>query len=217
MNPAFRFFVITLIACTSLCKGQGADYREPFLGLYHTNSPPCINPIEQTSPNHYVRVEKDTASADSIIVIDSLYYGATGFKHRCYLDISDSTYFDGAQQGKFLSGQNLSIYIPDKICPPGHIYQLRKLWPVVSEPDINGITRSLYIFPQPATHSFTILLPGLNEKSELELLDINGKSVLRKDFSGSLDVDVSTLPPGIYMAHIHAVGFSLKKRVVLTN
>jgi hypothetical protein len=197
-------------------KGQTPDVREPFLGLYYTNAPPCISPSEQNPPDHYVMVQKDSTSTDSIMVIDTLYNGPTGFAHHCKLNLTDSTYFDGAQQAKFLPDHSLSIYIPDKLCPPGHIYHLRLL-KAIGEIEINGKTSALYIFPQPATGTFTVLLPGLSESSELELEDLNGRTVIKKEFSGHSEVDVRALPGGVYMVHIKGKSFSLNKRVVLTN
>jgi hypothetical protein len=217
MSPTRLFFAILLVTCTGLCKGQGMDVREPFLGLYYTDNPPCINPNEQSAPNHYVRVEKDSISADSIVVVDTMYAGANGFVHYSRFHISDSTYFDGTLQGKFLDDNTLSIYVPDKVCPPGHIYHLRRLWPVVELPDPNDKTQFLYIFPQPAVYSFTVQVPVQNQKTELDLLDITGRSALKKEFYGSSEIDVRTLPRGVYIVHIQTAGFSLNRHIVLTN
>jgi hypothetical protein len=208
-------FIIAFVLCALFLDAQ-TDYRDPFLGLYHTNTPPCVNGNEQSPPNHYVRIEKDTLTTTDIFTTDTTVWGSTGYVHHGTLNQSDSTYVDGAVMGKFVQGDSLKIMLPGWVCPPGHIFYLRKIWPVGIY-SINNKTISFYLFPNPTVHSFSIVLTGSGGQTELELSDAAGRVLIRSSFQGNSEVSVDRLPRGVYLVRIKGTDYVLTKRLVLTD
>lgn len=49
------------------------------------------------------------------------------------------------------------------------------------------------------------------------MLDTNGKQVIAQQFKTSTQIDVSTLPKGVYVVIIKGVTVNMSKRVVLVN
>ncbi|MCD6066277.1 MAG: Secretion system C-terminal sorting domain [Bacteroidetes bacterium] len=213
------FFMIAVFGLCNCLNGQVTDYRDTFLGLYHTNTPPCVNANDQAPPNRYVLIEKDTTNSTSIIVYDTMWYDASpphqyGYVHPCTLNQSDSSYLDGIQLGKFIS--NVTLRITGNCCGFGYNYYLQKLTPV-------GLVKSKdqlkewYLFPNPAIHEFTILFLGQNEKITVSLLDIHGREWVHKNFKAQIHMDVNTLPRGLYIVRLTGKNLNLTRRLVLTE
>ncbi|RBL92874.1 peptidase [Chitinophaga flava] len=73
--------------------------------------------------------------------------------------------------------------------------------------DVTDITESkvqkVEIFPNPANNILYINLAGYTGKSEVSILDVNGREVLRREVgAANSKLDISTLPIGIYMVRI---------------
>lgn len=211
-----RFITILfLIFFAKRSIAQVADYRDAFLGLYHTATPPCVSGIDP--PNHFVLIEKDTQSATGIIVTDTMWGDASppnfyGYRHPCNLIQSDSTYMDGFQLGKFYPTDSLKI--TGNICGFGTSYFLRKITPIGLFA-VNNITKEWYLFPNPAVNKLNIVLRDVNEELTLRMFDISGKELITKSFKGSAQLDVSSLPKGVYFVRIQGKDINLSKRVVL--
>jgi hypothetical protein len=59
------------------------------------------------------------------------------------------------------------------------------------------------IYPNPAKNIVNINLTGLKGKSEVSMYDVNGRVVLRREVTSvKSQLDISVLPPGIYMMRI---------------
>src|SRR3989344_4725742 len=123
-----QVFVIGLSAliCNAFAQNtfaQVTDYRDPFLGLYHTATPPCNNGNELTPPNHYIYIEKDTNNSTDIFATDTMW-GQVNYlyRHPCTLNEADSTYVDGAQLGKFIPTDSLKVI--GNACGFGYNYYL---------------------------------------------------------------------------------------------
>jgi hypothetical protein len=59
------------------------------------------------------------------------------------------------------------------------------------------------IYPNPAKNIVNINLTGLKGKSEVSMYDVNGRVVLRREVTSvKSQLDISALPPGIYMMRI---------------
>src|SRR3989344_3520889 len=120
-----KFLAIKLIIGLLLCSCfmQAQDYRDPFLGLYHTATPPCNNGNELTPPNHYIYIEKDTNNSTDIFATDTMW-GQVNYlyRHPCTLNEADSTYVDGAQLGKFIPTDSLKVI--GNACGFGYNYYL---------------------------------------------------------------------------------------------
>lgn len=73
--------------------------------------------------------------------------------------------------------------------------------------DVTDITDSkvqkVEVFPNPANNVLYVNLAGYTGKSEVSILDVNGREVLRREVSNvNSQLDISTLPVGVYMVRI---------------
>ncbi len=72
-------------------------------------------------------------------------------------------------------------------------------------------------FPNPTNTNLNVVLPGVSELLRLSLSNINGKEIIVKEFKTQAQLDVSTLPNGIYIIRIKGANVNLSRRVVLDN
>ena len=62
---------------------------------------------------------------------------------------------------------------------------------------------TLKVFPNPASDKLYIRFHGWDGEKEIKILDITGRSVyLLKSAEENLEIDISTLPKGIYLIHV---------------
>ena len=202
-----KFLTIKLIIGLLLCSCfmQAQDYRDPFLGLYHTATPPCVP--GNSPPHHYVLIEKDTQNTTGIFATDTMVWGANGYVHQCALNQSDSTYTN-SQLCKFIPTDSLKI--ATGACGFGAVYYLRKIAPVGLF-TLNNKQKEWYLFPNPAVNELNIVLLGLTEEMNLHVLDINGRLVLEQKFKTSTQIDVGDLPKGVYVVRIKGASVNLRK------
>ncbi len=74
-------------------------------------------------------------------------------------------------------------------------------------------TKSMNIYPNPATDVLMVKLNDEVKDKNLQILDLSGKVILRKDISGnSTKIDVSTLEKGVYLIK---VGSEMGKLIVI--
>lgn len=63
--------------------------------------------------------------------------------------------------------------------------------------------QKVVVFPNPANNVVYITLTGFTGRSEASILDINGRVVLRREVTSvNQPLDISALPPGVYMIRI---------------
>ncbi|MCD6066276.1 MAG: Secretion system C-terminal sorting domain [Bacteroidetes bacterium] len=188
------------------------DYRDNFIGVFHTATPPCVS-ADQTPPNRYVQIQKDTQNTNGIYVTDSIWYqNVHEYRHPCMLDQSDSTYWDGAQSGKFISTDTLRVITP--VCGSIVSYFLKKLNPTGTYTADKHLYK-WYLFPNPAINEINIFLPGMEEKLKCQLIDAKGAEVINKEFTTKLQLDVSNLSGGMYTVKVTGNTINLNKRLVL--
>lgn len=155
-----QIFIIGLFPFICNINAQVGDYRDSFLGLYHTATPPCVP--GNSSPNHYILIEKDTNSTTDIFANDTMWGEVTYlYRHPCTLNQSDSTYEDGYQLGKFVRTDSLRI--STGACGFGAMYYLRKIAPIGIYNMANK-HKEWYMFPNPAVNELNIVLPSLSEE-----------------------------------------------------
>lgn len=59
------------------------------------------------------------------------------------------------------------------------------------------------VFPNPVNDIVNIKLPGLKGKSDVSMFDVNGRLVLRREVNEvNMQLDISSLPAGVYMMRI---------------
>lgn len=77
-----------------------------------------------------------------------------------------------------------------------NILEIRKIY-FYSEESINEVKfeETSFVFPNPAKDNIKIF--GI-ENQEIEILSVDGKSVLKKNYDGK-NIDVSSLPQGLYI------------------
>ncbi len=204
---------IIIIFTGSLSYAQVSDYRDAFIGLYHTPTPPCLA-AGQNLPNHYILIDKDTQTTTGIFVTDTAWWDGTGngYIHPCNLIQSDSTYVDGAQLGKFIPTDSLKINTA-WTCS-GAVYYLHKIAPIRIDL-VNNKTKEWYLFPNPTRNEINIVTPNVNETLKLSLLDIKGEVLVMKEFKTQTQVNVSNLPRGVYIVRISGKDENINKRIVL--
>lgn len=67
------------------------------------------------------------------------------------------------------------------------------------------------VFPNPATSIVHLNLTGFAGKSDLSLFDVNGRLVLRREVRAvNSKIDISTLPPGVYLMRVKNGGKEVK-------
>ena len=94
-----------------------------------------------------------------------------------------------------------------------HYYRWQKITPIsVEEIDIqSGNPDGLLVYPNPATDRLTVRLPGTT-RFETALYDLSGRRVVERSQHATLDL--SQLPPGIYLLNVYTHEHVLTRRVV---
>lgn len=63
--------------------------------------------------------------------------------------------------------------------------------------------QKVVVYPNPANNIVTIQLPGFKGKSDLSMFDVNGHVVLQREVTAvNTQLDISSLPPGVYIIRI---------------
>ena len=75
-------------------------------------------------------------------------------------------------------------------------------------------THNFNIFPIPATSNLTIEAQN-NELTALELVDINGKEILKKEFTQIANLDVSQFATGMYYLNLKTVEGTFTKKIFI--
>ena len=70
------------------------------------------------------------------------------------------------------------------------------------------------IYPIPATNSLTIKAQN-NELTYLDLVDVTGKVILKKEFTQSTSLDVSRIAKGMYYLNLKSVEGKLTKQIII--
>jgi hypothetical protein len=73
---------------------------------------------------------------------------------------------------------------------------------------------NINIYPIPATKILTVATQN-NELTILNLVDVNGKLILKKEFTQSTNLDVSQIAKGIYYLNLSTSEGKLTKKIVI--
>lgn len=76
-------------------------------------------------------------------------------------------------------------------------------------------SNDVVVYPNPSSDNITIQLPGNILAEKLEIYDMNGKLVVSKHNSNTLNV--SSLTKGLYLLKINAQGSVMQKQVIITE
>ena len=80
---------------------------------------------------------------------------------------------------------------------------------------INPIEFADSFYPNPASE-FIIIQSANNSLASMEIMDLNGKILLRKDFiSDNEVVDVTSLENGIYLVRTYNEGYSIITKLLV--
>ncbi len=108
-----------------------------------------------------------------------------------------------------LIGPDLYLYVSVSRPGPEHEWVYRSTEPVVvaneAPPEVPEEENSLRVYPNPATDKISV--EGVEPGDEVVLYDVLGRAVLRTRNTTDIDIDVSALPPGVYV--VRAGGKSL--------
>lgn len=83
---------------------------------------------------------------------------------------------------------------------------------ILNTSDLNSVKTSAstnLIYPNPCSTSFYVKAPEV--KQSLELRDLNANLMLRKEIFGSTEIDVHSLPSGVYVVQIDGLVYRLIK------
>ncbi|HEX6428597.1 MAG TPA: zinc-dependent metalloprotease family protein [Niastella sp.] len=81
---------------------------------------------------------------------------------------------------------------------------------------ITGDVQKVDIFPNPATNVVNINLTGFTGKSDVNLFDVTGRAVIRRVVSATnSQLDISTLPTGVYILRIKNGGKEVKMTKII--
>ena len=209
-----EFFCIMYV-CLNICSAQTSDYRDAFLGLYHsTNTNGWNAAIQSPYPNVYIYVEKSLNSMDSIIITDTMQ-STPPYRRYAKLNLDSTWYSSGAYYGHFknIDSINCTSIFPG---PSYAFYDGKRITGIgLIEKKVNPIL--WFLFPNPAANELNIVIPGVNEDLKIQLLDINEKLITEQPFKSTTQLDVATLPKGIYIVSIKGSSINLVKRVVLVD
>jgi hypothetical protein len=76
---------------------------------------------------------------------------------------------------------------------------------------ITSDVQKVDVFPNPANNVVNVNLTGFTGKSDVSLLDVNGRMILHREVSSvNSQFDISALPAGIYMMRIKNGGKEVK-------
>ena len=78
----------------------------------------------------------------------------------------------------------------------------------------NLLTNNFNIYPIPATNNLTIEAQN-NELTYLDLVDVTGKVILKKEFIQSTNLDVSHVAQGIYYINLKTAEGELMKQIII--
>ena len=70
------------------------------------------------------------------------------------------------------------------------------------------------MYPIPANNNLTIEAQN-NELTNLELLNVNGKLILKKEFTQSTSLDVSYIAKGMYYLNLKTDEGKLTKQIII--
>ena len=83
---------------------------------------------------------------------------------------------------------------------------------------ISGIAQlplnSFNIYPIPTTNNLTVVAQD-NNLTSLELVDLSGRLILKKEFTQSTNLDVSKISKGIYYLNLSTSNGSLTKKIIV--
>ncbi len=204
----FLFFVFSNVA---LSQNKIADLRDSFTGYYYCYKASC-------NGDNYYEVSKHS-DVDSLFIVDSLWSegGPNPFKHKIYFNSSDSTWMsDSSYDGNFNKVDTLTIYTDPFYCGVFTIFYAEKIGPLGTI-DCQGKEKEYYIFPIPTKEDLHFYFPKIPEQLRVELYDATGKLQLQKTFTQSLQLDVGTLPRGVYFVKIKGDKINVSKKIVLTD
>lgn len=196
-------------------------FRDAFLGKYF-----CLVKITTSTQisyeNRFLNVSIDSAFSNRIILADSLWNPYLFNKAvNLYLDSTFRDTISSATGGLFYG----HFFNPDSIYfhravvgGPGGGFLMEyfgKRTTVGVKENTHEI--EIILFPNPAVNEFNIILPSLTEQMDFQILDINGRLVLEQKFKATTQINVGTLPKGVYVVRIKGVNLNLSKRVVLLD
>ena len=83
--------------------------------------------------------------------------------------------------------------------------------------EVSQMMESIFLYPNPASGSIYLDLNELKGDAVVQILDVSGKLVLKKEFEADkiLDLDVSKFTKGIYLLHLNMNGIPATRRFVV--
>jgi len=82
----------------------------------------------------------------------------------------------------------------------------------------NSGVQKVDVYPNPATSAIKVNLTGFEGKSEITLMDVNGKAIMRRQVSAmNSELDISRLPAGIYLLSVKNNGVEVSSTKIVKS
>ncbi len=84
--------------------------------------------------------------------------------------------------------------------------------------ELTGIEQGVFIYPNPATTEIKIDGFGIEKDCRFQIYDMNGRLLIEKTgVSAAMQVNVSTLPVGVYMIRLHSKKFVAIRKLIIAK
>lgn len=86
------------------------------------------------------------------------------------------------------------------------------VFPVILDTEKKVLDNTISVFPNPVKDVITVSLP-MNQSAQIEVMDAFGKMLIAKNMT-TQQLDVSSLPPGVYILRVKTKNQIIEKRIV---
>jgi hypothetical protein len=126
---------------------------------------------------------------DIVPIIESYYFNDVSFKNNIGFGVCGNTSY-----------------------PPNSDKRICK-WGILAENSSDNLNLDFEVYPNPTNGNVKILLPSQIESFEVDLLDLNGRILQRKQNIDQLNLNNYT--SGTYLIKVNGEGFSRQKKIII--
>jgi len=80
---------------------------------------------------------------------------------------------------------------------------------------VNGLVNKIFIYPIPTDDVLTVKVTDIGESFELSMYDTYGKKHINKNFVNEIEIDVSTIPAGIYFVKLRTNKKTFIQKIII--
>ena len=211
-NILLYVFIIFGFSISAQNSTQKQDFRDSFVGTYQRINNPCIGP----GPQDYI-VTKHPTALDSLYIIDGMMQHPSPDPWLWRIKInSDSTWFGMSYYfGDFKRTDTILVFYGPVVCGVMETIYAKK---IISYVDNQNINNQIQIYPNPATNLINVLLSGNTSKAMVTLFNLQGIKIKIGAINGEQGViDVTNLPPGMYLLKAESEQGVVTKKIIIQH